>query len=56
MHADGFKAWRRKHQIVFNPIEFYRHTMQGHIENLVKQVKTHSRCILKHANLPTRFW
>ena len=56
MHADGFKAWRRKHQIVFNPVEFYRHTMQGHIENLVKQVKTHSRCILKHANLPTRFW
>jgi hypothetical protein len=56
MHADGFKAWRRKHQIVFKPVEFYRHTMQGHIENLVKQVKTHSRCIFKHANLPTRFW
>ncbi len=56
MHADGFKAWRRKHQILFKPIEFYRHTMQGHIENLVKQVKTHSRCILKHTNLPTRFW
>jgi hypothetical protein len=56
MHADGFKAWRRKHQIAFNPVEFYRHTMQGHIENLVKQVKTHSRCILKHTNLPTRFW
>jgi hypothetical protein len=30
--------------------------MQGRIENLVKQVKVHSRCILKHANLPTRFW
>jgi hypothetical protein len=56
MHADDFKAWRRKHQIAFNPVEFYRHTMQGHIENLVKQVKTHIRCILKHANLPTRFW
>jgi hypothetical protein len=56
MHADGFKAWHSKHQIVFNPVEFYLHTMQGHIENLVKQVKTHSRCILKHANLPTRFW
>jgi hypothetical protein len=56
MHADGFKARCHKHQIVFNPVEFYLHTMQGHIENLVKQVKTHSRCILKHANLPTRFW
>ena len=30
--------------------------MQGDIENLVKQVKVRSRCILKHANLPTRFW
>jgi hypothetical protein len=29
--------------------------MQGHIESLGKQVKVHSRCILKHANLPTRF-
>jgi hypothetical protein len=30
--------------------------MQGYIENLVKQMKVHSRCILKHANLPPRFW
>jgi hypothetical protein len=56
IHADGFKAWSRKHQIAFNPVEFDLHTMQGYIEKLIKQVKTHSRCILKHANLPTRFW
>jgi hypothetical protein len=56
MHADCFKVCHRKHQIVFNPVEFHWHTMQGHIKNLVKQIKTHSRCILKHANLPTRFW
>ena len=55
-HSDGFKTWRRKHQVAFNPVEKYRHTMQGHVENLVKQVKVHSRCILEHANLPTRFW
>jgi hypothetical protein len=55
-HADGFKTWRRKHNIAFNPVEPYRHTMQGYIENLVKQMKVHSRCILKHANLPARFW
>ena len=55
-HSDGFKTWRRKHQIAFNPREKYRHTMQGNIENLVKQVKVHSRCIVKHANLPMRFW
>jgi hypothetical protein len=30
--------------------------MQGRIENFVKQVKVHSRCILQHANLPERFW
>jgi hypothetical protein len=53
-HSDGFKAWRRKHNITFNPVEPYRHTMQGYIENLVKQMKVHSRCILKHANLPPR--
>jgi hypothetical protein len=47
---------RRKHHVASNPVEKYRHTMQGRIENLVKQVKVHSRCILKHANLPTRFW
>jgi hypothetical protein len=45
----------RKHNIALNPVEFYRHTMQGHIETLVKQVKTYSRCDLKHADLPTRF-
>jgi hypothetical protein len=28
----------------------------GRIENFVKQVKVHSRCILQHANLPERFW
>jgi hypothetical protein len=39
-----------------NRVEPYRHTMQGYIENLVKQMKVHSRCILKHANLPARFW
>jgi hypothetical protein len=55
-HSDGFKTWRRKHNIVFHAVEPYRHTMQGYIENLVKQVKVHSRCILKHANLPARFW
>ena len=55
-HSDGFKAWRCKHNIAFNPVEPYRHTMQGYIENLVKQMKVHSRCILKHANLPPRFW
>jgi hypothetical protein len=55
-HAAGFKAWRRRHGIVFDPVETYRHTMQGRIENFVKQVKVHSRCILQHANLPERFW
>ena len=55
-HAKGFKAWCAKEKIVFNPVEPYRHTMQGYIENLVKQIKVHSRCILKHANLPERFW
>ena len=55
-HAKGFKAWCAKEKIVFNPVEPYRHTMQGYIENLVKQIKVHSRCILKHANLPARFW
>jgi hypothetical protein len=30
--------------------------MQGYLENLVKHMKVHSRCILKHANLPARFW
>ena len=55
-HAKGFKAWRAKEKIVFDPVEPYRHTMQGYIENLVKQIKVHSRCILKHANLPARFW
>jgi hypothetical protein len=30
--------------------------MQGYTENLVKQMKVHSRCILKHANWPPRFW
>jgi hypothetical protein len=54
--AAGFKAWRRRHGIVFDPVEIYRHTMQGRIENFVKQVKVHSRCILQHANLPERFW
>jgi hypothetical protein len=54
--SDGFKTWHRKHRIAFNPVETYLHTMQGNIENLVKQVKVHSRCILKHDNLPTRFW
>jgi hypothetical protein len=48
--------WRRKHKIAFNPVEPYRHVMQGYIENLVKQMKVNSRCILKHANLPPRIW
>ena len=55
-HSADFKACRRKHHVAFNPVETYRHTMQGHIENFVKQVKVHSRCILKHAHLPARFW
>jgi hypothetical protein len=55
-HSDCFKTWHRKHKIAFNPVEPYLHTMQGYIENLVKQMKVHSRCILKHANLPSRFW
>jgi hypothetical protein len=55
-HAAGFKAWRRRYGIVFDPVETYQHTMQGRIENFVKQVKVHSRCILQHANLPERFW
>ncbi len=55
-HSDGFKTCRRKHKITFNPVEPYLHTMQGYIENLVKQMKVHSRCILKHANLPACFW
>jgi hypothetical protein len=55
-HFDCFKTWHRKHKIAFNPVEPYLHTMQGYIENLVKQMKVHSRCILKHANLPARFW
>ena len=29
---------------------------QGRIENVVNQVKGHSRCILQHTNLPERFW
>ena len=46
-----------KHHVAFNPVETYLHTMQGHIENFVKQViKVHSRCIFKHAHLPARFW
>ena len=55
-HSAGFKAWSRNHHVAFNPVETYRHTMQGNIENFVKQVKVHSRCILKHAHLPARFW
>jgi hypothetical protein len=55
-HAAGFKTWRRRYGIVFDPVETYQHTMQGRIENFVKQVKVHSRCILQHANLPERFW
>jgi hypothetical protein len=55
-HSVGFKTWSRKHKIAFNPVEPYRHTMQGYIENLVRQMTVHSRCILKHANLPARFW
>ena len=31
-HAAGFKAWRRRHGIVFNPVAPYRHTMQGHMK------------------------
>jgi hypothetical protein len=41
--SDGFKTWCRKHRIALNPVETYRHTMQGNIENLVKEVKVHSR-------------
>ena len=38
---------RGKHNIVFNPVEPYRHTMQGYIENLVKQMKVHSMKLMK---------
>jgi hypothetical protein len=27
-HAAGFKTWRRRYGIVFDPVETYRHTMQ----------------------------
>ena len=50
-HAKGFKAWCAKEKIVFHPVEPYRHTMQGYIENLVKQIKVHSRTGLSDAEI-----
>jgi hypothetical protein len=55
MHADGFK---RGAVSTISLLTLSNSTgILCNIENLVKQVqKTHSRCILKHADLPTRFW
>ena len=36
---------------MFHPVEPYRHTMQGYIENLVKQIKVHSRTGLSDAEI-----
>ena len=51
-----FKAWCEKHQITLDPVEGYRHRMQGRVENAVNEVKSHSRIAIGHAGLPARFW
>eukprot|EP00961_Rhodomonas_salina_P152809 2056676-Rhodomonas_salina.1 len=54
--TESFAIWCKVHDITMCPTAGYNHTMQERAEGVISITKEHVRCILKHCNMPFRFW
>ena len=52
----SFQLWCKTYGITICSTAGYNHTMQARAENAVRITKAHIRCLLKHSNMPYKFW
>eukprot|EP00961_Rhodomonas_salina_P195661 2641674-Rhodomonas_salina.1 len=54
--SKSFAMWCAVRDIVMCPTAGYNHTMQARAESAIRITKEHVWCMLKHCNMPYRFW